>query len=655
MAKNVFQPKYLISLALIVMLLILFVSACNLIGGSRVTDMPEETRIVSPPENASVLRSNKDSVQIFSTFKETDISRVELWVKGASDPAEKLLRSDIPTNGAVVQPYIPNQIGPAFIKIKAYKADGSLLAELFRTIQVMAETAVTLATPAPIATAVAPTPITTSTLGDAASVFQVAGGTEVAVIQIVATPVPAATPTPTPFYPPPPPIPGVPPGPTQSPALNVHPPVCDAAEYLGPYSPGTDQQIFVPSPDDLPAKVAAGSVIHRAWRLRNVGTCTWGPGYELAFYGGRSMGSGGVAFETIFPPGDVGRNKVVDPNRLVVPEGKPNQTAVVEVLLQAPTIPGVHQSYWRMRNPQGIYFGPIIGVTLQVVRECQPAPGQTGIIYGAPTINYCRLVSLGGVFEPVPIPVAPVTPIPATPVPPTFLAQQGNVFQVAWSIVNAQDYSIVIKDPLGRPTELKTGSATDQSPPITLTELGEYNITCSAVNNACEVSQQLRIKVYPNPENQLQMRLVFPQQAQAYLYSTDARVSFSPDVLSGTVRVQWNYYGQEAQFTMAVTPTATTISEQCLLGDWLCYQSSGTVTGQAQVAQFTGSGPSGTVTLQDTITSYCQTNQSPNYFIEVLLAARPIGTSYSNQIITDNPPIPIYCAARSLPTEVPSP
>ena len=37
-------------------------------------------------------------------------------------------------------------------------------------------------------------------------------------------------------------------------------------------------------------------MVHRAWRLQNVGTCTWGPGYELAFYGGRSMGSGGVAF-----------------------------------------------------------------------------------------------------------------------------------------------------------------------------------------------------------------------------------------------------------------------------------------------------------------------------------------------------------------------
>jgi hypothetical protein len=48
------------------------------------------------------------------------------------------------------------------------------------------------------------------------------------------------------------------------------------------------------------------------------------------------MGSGGVAFESTFPGEPARRNTLIDSNRLIVPEGKPNQVAVVEVQLAAP-------------------------------------------------------------------------------------------------------------------------------------------------------------------------------------------------------------------------------------------------------------------------------------------------------------------------------
>ncbi|MFN8459175.1 MAG: NBR1-Ig-like domain-containing protein [Anaerolineae bacterium] len=44
-----------------------------------------------------------------------------------------------------------------------------------------------------------------------------------------------------------------------------------------------------------------------------------------------------------------------------MPQGKPNQEAVVEVILTTPAIPGIHQSYWRMRNPQGSLLAPLWG------------------------------------------------------------------------------------------------------------------------------------------------------------------------------------------------------------------------------------------------------------------------------------------------------
>jgi hypothetical protein len=161
--------------------------------------------------------------------------------------------------------------------------------------------------------------------------------------------------------------------------------VCDDAKYQGPYVSDTSRRVVIPNDDDIAAPVVGGTTVFRAWRLQNVGTCTWGPGYELAFYGGRSMGSGGAAFDTPFPPNPPRPNVLLDPNRLIVPEGKPNQVAVIELALVTPVTPGIHQSYWRMRNPHGVFFGPIIGVTMQVVRDCdfsfRGAP-----LYGAPAL-----------------------------------------------------------------------------------------------------------------------------------------------------------------------------------------------------------------------------------------------------------------------------
>ncbi len=665
MAKNVFQPRLIVGVVLALGLTIALISACGLIGGNDAANQPKETKIVSPAENASVLRTAP--VQIQSIFADKAVARVELWGRGPDEQTDRLIRSDIPTDGTVLQPYTANQIGPNYLKVKAFNAENVVVAELPRTLQVVEQVAVTLATPVPVIptptvrpgapTTIAATPLAVGTPApnDSGGAFsQTADGTPYMVIEMVATLPPPPTATTTPFYPPPPPAPGVPPGPTQSPALNVHPPVCDAAEYMGPYAPGTDTQIYLPTIDDVPVKVAAGSLVHRAWQMRNTGTCTWGAGYELAFYGGRAMGSGGVAFEALFPPGEVRPNTTTS-DRLVVPSGKPNQTAVLETLLKVPTIPGIHQSYWRMRNPQGVFFGPIVGVTIEVVRDCQVA-GQT--IYGVPTINYFRLVNLGGVYQPTPIAVAPVTPLPATPVPPAFQGTTGGRFQVEWSVSNADGYDVIYQNATGKTTQLGTDSPSDRSDPITLTETGSYYLTIYADNNACTVSQQLRIDVYPAVDDQLYVSMTFSQAAQQYMYPLDRRVAFSSTVPAGYVAVNLTYSGPPGQeFMFQGQPVTVPSTQQVCLPFDLCFNMSNTEAVPDGMLQVANLGTTGGL-IRDTFTPYCQAKVQQGSTVPAGITFDVV--SIPEQTIKLQPPLSVKCiqtvpVITPLPTEIRQP
>jgi hypothetical protein len=332
----------------------------------------------------------------------------------------------------------------------------------------------------------------------------------------------------------------------QSPELNIHPPVCDSAEYLGAFQAGTDRRIFIPSEDDIAAKVTAGTVIHRAWRLRNTGTCTWGPGYELAFYGGRSMGSGGSAFESIFPTEPGRRNSVIDTNRLIVPEGKPNQTAVVEVLLTTPTIPGVHQSYWRMRNPQGVFFGPIVGVTMEVVRDCKPDPKdpQATTIYGAPIINQFRPVSIGNVYLPPQLAVAPLPTPPASPPPPVYQANVDDpAVVIEWNVIQSQNIDIVKTDPTGNLERVSTNDPSDRAN-FSVTRLGDYLITLYADNGSCSLDQSFIIRTLPPKDQQFELLLIIFASG-ASVTPAGGNASFSSEVKTGSVTASWRHFDPE--------------------------------------------------------------------------------------------------------------
>jgi hypothetical protein len=522
-------------------------------------------------------------VQIQSSHPGDNVSRVELLVREPGVSTDKLLRSDVPLNGMVLQQWTPEQPGPHVITVRVYDTNNTVLNTVVRTIEVIPDAAVSLdpgAAAAQLAgasgagqpTVIPLTPIPIPISGDAAFVPP-----DAEVIQVLATstPVPAATPIPR--YPPPPPIPGVPPGPVQlppsmyqdgqdpaqsppynvGPLLNLGPPVCDAAEYLGPFLGNDQRRIVIPDADDLAAPVVGGTTVFRAWQLQNVGTCTWGPGYELAFYGGRSMGSGGVAFESTFPGEPPRRNIGLDANRLIVPEGKPNQVAVLEVALLAPVTPGIHQSYWRMRNPHGVFFGPVVGVTMQVVRDCTFSY-QDKRLYGAPTINRFVILGVGDVYS-------PTNRI-------NVRAELGDNVILEWNIINATNFDIVFEDPTGN---IETFSRQNQSGrrAFPVTRLGQHTITLFADNGSCVAQASVNVIVVPRAGEQFEMDILLGSGAG--IQSADANVSISTAVAPGTVRVQWQHFDPEVnQIILRVDRYRRGPGViNCLVGDWLCSES----------------------------------------------------------------------------------
>ena len=80
-----------------------------------------------------------------------------------------------------------------------------------------------------------------------------------------------------------------------------------------------------------------GMSFTKTWRLRNAGSCTWTPLYDLVFVSGDSMGAPAV----VDMPGYVAPGEVID----------------LSVDMTAPAHDGYFRGYWRLRDAQGVLFG----------------------------------------------------------------------------------------------------------------------------------------------------------------------------------------------------------------------------------------------------------------------------------------------------------
>ncbi len=113
---------------------------------------------------------------------------------------------------------------------------------------------------------------------------------------------------------------------------------------------------------------AAGQAFNKIWRVRNSGTCAWGPGDEFVFVGGEAMTTQSIFLVPVTPPGS---------------------TADLLVAMIAPTAPGAHTGQWRLRDSKSGLFGATMTVKINVLSSSSPqgsppAPGSG--CAGAPVI-----------------------------------------------------------------------------------------------------------------------------------------------------------------------------------------------------------------------------------------------------------------------------
>lgn len=120
------------------------------------------------------------------------------------------------------------------------------------------------------------------------------------------------------------------------------PPTNTPTSAVNGNSPGCTYKVTFVNDVTVPdgSTLAAGQVFVKTWRVRNDGTCTWGPNQALrvlAFTGGSQLG----ASDQVALPAQVGAGQTVD----------------VSVTLKAPAQSGSYVSQWMFRLADGTYIG----------------------------------------------------------------------------------------------------------------------------------------------------------------------------------------------------------------------------------------------------------------------------------------------------------
>jgi hypothetical protein len=127
----------------------------------------------------------------------------------------------------------------------------------------------------------------------------------------------------------------------------------DRPDYA-PIQPDQDSSTFtgIESPADNTI-VAPSQPIHKTWRVKNTGNRIWGPDHKLVFIGGNQMGA---------------------PNAVNIPLTEPGGVADISIDITAPGTSGTHRGEWRLRNPQGTFFGDKLWVQIVVPETNNPQP-----------------------------------------------------------------------------------------------------------------------------------------------------------------------------------------------------------------------------------------------------------------------------------------
>jgi len=82
--------------------------------------------------------------------------------------------------------------------------------------------------------------------------------------------------------------------------------------------------------------MSPGQDFVKTWKIKNIGSCTWGAGYKL-----------------VFSYGDAALKGQAQPLSAAI---APQQEVDVSVQFTAPDLPGTYTSYWTLQNAKGITF-----------------------------------------------------------------------------------------------------------------------------------------------------------------------------------------------------------------------------------------------------------------------------------------------------------
>ena len=112
---------------------------------------------------------------------------------------------------------------------------------------------------------------------------------------------------------------------------------------------GCNNATFVGETDPMDkTQIASGKNFTKGWSMQNTGTCTWGTGYAWAYVSGDQM---------------AGKNIVLAAKDTATAPGHSN-TFIVK--LTAPTAAGEYKGFWRMKAPDGTFFGDMPWVDIVV-------------------------------------------------------------------------------------------------------------------------------------------------------------------------------------------------------------------------------------------------------------------------------------------------
>jgi hypothetical protein len=178
--------------------------------------------------------------------------------------------------------------------------------------------------------------------------------------------------------------------------------------------------------------MSPGQKFYKAWRIKNIGTCSWDSSYHLAFVQGNQMGGVPPAVKNTVNPGE---------------------TYDMGIDLTAPTAPGNYSSEWQMVDGRNFPFGTRLWVKIAV-----PGPTATAVPPTATPLPPTVQPTKQPTAQPSPTPFPPPTISSFTANPTT--VDQAELVTLSW-VFSGSDIAIsrlVRTDPDGTQTILNLGS-----------------------------------------------------------------------------------------------------------------------------------------------------------------------------------------------------